>query len=251
MPVGYVYTSFVSTSPAILFGGTWEQLDGVFLRAAKDTKTGGSDTRTLTTSNLPSHSHSFSTPSHTHSVTVPSHTHSFSGSASHKHTFTGTSVAAHNHSFSGSQSHSHNPALNDGTSSRFICMQNLTAVDNGNYGYPEIFESLSWNSASSVSGGFWAPYTNKNIDWGSTRYTTTSTVSISGTTGNAGSHTPAGTIGNTSVTISGTTESNTSSSSTSGSGGSSTGNTTNSAGSGTAFNNMPAYQDIYAWRRIA
>lgn len=42
-PVGAVYISYVSTSPASLFGGTWEQLTGVFLRAANDTNTGGAD----------------------------------------------------------------------------------------------------------------------------------------------------------------------------------------------------------------
>lgn len=35
--------SFNSTSPATLFGGTWTQLTGVFLRADTNTNTGGSD----------------------------------------------------------------------------------------------------------------------------------------------------------------------------------------------------------------
>lgn len=41
-PVGRVYASFDPTSPVDLFGGKWEKLSGV-LRAANDTKTGGSD----------------------------------------------------------------------------------------------------------------------------------------------------------------------------------------------------------------
>lgn len=56
-PVGYVYISFVNTSPASMFGGTWTQLTNVFPRFASDTTTGGSDTVTLTTSEMPSHSH--------------------------------------------------------------------------------------------------------------------------------------------------------------------------------------------------
>lgn len=44
-PVGAVYISYVNTSPASLFGGTWSQMTGV-LRMAKDVSTGGSDTHT-------------------------------------------------------------------------------------------------------------------------------------------------------------------------------------------------------------
>ena len=43
-PVGSIYISFNSTSPATLFGGTWAQLTGAFLRADTNTNTGGSDT---------------------------------------------------------------------------------------------------------------------------------------------------------------------------------------------------------------
>lgn len=59
-PVGAVYISYVSTSPASLFGGSWEQITGYFLRAANDTNTGGEDTVTLTSaqSGLRAHSHS-------------------------------------------------------------------------------------------------------------------------------------------------------------------------------------------------
>lgn len=56
-PVGAVYISYTSTSPAQLFGGTWTQITDRFLRAANDTATGGSDTHTLTTAQMPSHTH--------------------------------------------------------------------------------------------------------------------------------------------------------------------------------------------------
>lgn len=58
-PVGAVYISYVNTSPATLFGGSWTQITGRFLRAATDVSTGGSDTVTLTAaqSGLPSHAH--------------------------------------------------------------------------------------------------------------------------------------------------------------------------------------------------
>lgn len=60
-PVGSIYMSVDSTSPATLFGGTWERIQDRFLLAASDTynagTTGGSSTTTLTVENLPSHSH--------------------------------------------------------------------------------------------------------------------------------------------------------------------------------------------------
>lgn len=58
-PVGSIYQSTVSTSPATLFGGTWEQLSGRFLIAANSTysagSTGGEASHTLTVNEMPSH----------------------------------------------------------------------------------------------------------------------------------------------------------------------------------------------------
>lgn len=70
-PVGAYYISSNSTSPASLFGGTWTQITNRFIYAAGSGytvgATGGSTTKTLTTNNLPSHSHSCGRAgSHTH-----------------------------------------------------------------------------------------------------------------------------------------------------------------------------------------
>ena len=60
-PVGSIYLSVNSTSPASLFGGTWTQIKDVFLLGAGDTysngATGGSATHTLNTNEMPSHEH--------------------------------------------------------------------------------------------------------------------------------------------------------------------------------------------------
>lgn len=56
-PVGSVYLSWSPTSPASLFGGTWAQIAGRFLRAANDTATGGADTNTLAVAQSPNHTH--------------------------------------------------------------------------------------------------------------------------------------------------------------------------------------------------
>ena len=81
-PVGSIYMSVTSTSPSVLFGGTWEQIQGRFLvgsgsnGAAGDESlnptagnTGGKATVTLTSaqSGVPSHSHDFTQPT----VTTP------------------------------------------------------------------------------------------------------------------------------------------------------------------------------------
>lgn len=61
-PVGAIYISARSTSPASLFGGTWEQVKDRFLLAAGSSyaaaSTGGAATVTLTTDQIPSHTHS-------------------------------------------------------------------------------------------------------------------------------------------------------------------------------------------------
>jgi hypothetical protein len=60
-PIGAIYISTVETSPASLFGGTWNRLKDRFLIAAGDTfeagSTGGSSSVTLTKDQLPSHTH--------------------------------------------------------------------------------------------------------------------------------------------------------------------------------------------------
>lgn len=66
-PVGAIYISASSASPAALFGGNWVQLTETFLFAASDLQaispaynggdTGGEFTHTLTTDEMPSHTH--------------------------------------------------------------------------------------------------------------------------------------------------------------------------------------------------
>ena len=58
-PIGYIYMSTSSTSPATLFGGSWTQITGRFLYGNTSAGgTGGADTVALnSTSYLPSHAH--------------------------------------------------------------------------------------------------------------------------------------------------------------------------------------------------
>lgn len=83
-PVGAIYISTVSTSPATLFGfGTWEQLpNDVYLKSMGSSglplDVSGSNTHTLTVSELPAHQHNHTpvgTISSTFTGTATSHTH--------------------------------------------------------------------------------------------------------------------------------------------------------------------------------
>lgn len=56
-PVGAVYISYNSTSPASLFGGSWTPITGRFPYFNAGTSTGGSNTHTLSKNEIPSHVH--------------------------------------------------------------------------------------------------------------------------------------------------------------------------------------------------
>lgn len=62
-PVGSIYMSVNSTSPATLFGGTWSQLKDRFLLGCGDAysngATGGDATHTLSIDEIPSHNHGY------------------------------------------------------------------------------------------------------------------------------------------------------------------------------------------------
>ena len=62
-PVGSIYISVNSTNPKVLFGGTWEQIQGKFLLGMSSSypagSSGGESEHTLTTAEIPDHTHSF------------------------------------------------------------------------------------------------------------------------------------------------------------------------------------------------
>ena len=56
-PVGAIYSSANSTSPASLFGGNWTQITDAALRGATWVGYSGSDTHALSVNEMPEHSH--------------------------------------------------------------------------------------------------------------------------------------------------------------------------------------------------
>ena len=94
-PVGSIYMSVNNIDPSVVFGGTWQQIKDKFLLASGDTyengATGGEATHTLTTNEIPSHNHDYTTP-----TTVDGHVLTESEIPSHRHavnTFTITNSA--------------------------------------------------------------------------------------------------------------------------------------------------------------
>ena len=83
-PVGSIYMSVNSTSPEVLFGGTWEQIQGKFLLGMSSSypagSTGGEATHTLTEAEIPSHRHSIPSLSGS-AASDGAHTHNVSGGA--------------------------------------------------------------------------------------------------------------------------------------------------------------------------
>ena len=256
-PVGSIYWSSNNTNPANLFGGTWTQIKDRFILAAGDYysngATGGAATVTLTISNMPNHSHSF-TPSGTvssHTHTGPSHTHSFTPSGtvgSHTHSFTPSgTVDSHTHSFTPSgtvSSHSHTI----GSSDSYIGVSDVSSGDN-------VFEDVGDCGAYNATGHWrFRKYVFKSGAIGSTA------PSFSGTEGTTGPTAPSfsgteGTTGPTAPSFSGT-EGTTSAAGTGNTGATTpsftgTAGYTGSNGSGSSFSILPPYIVKYCWERTA
>ena len=98
-PVGAIYQSTGSTSPASLFGGSWERIQGRFLLGTSSsysvTATGGEAKHTLTESEMPRHRHWGSDSGHNFLIDLNKHVVSdefamlTSSTASYKYAVTG------------------------------------------------------------------------------------------------------------------------------------------------------------------
>lgn len=242
-PVGSIYTSVNSTDPSTLFGGTWERFgkgkvlvgvdedDSDFSEA---NKTGGEKTHTLTTNEMPSHTHTQNSHTHTigsHTHSVPAHSH---GLNSHTHSFSDTtsSAGSHTHSVSGTAasagSHVHNLEL-------YRCDREASGY--GAYGG----DGRGFNNRLMVS----APANTYDIASAGTH-----THRVSGTAASAGSHThtvsgttgaASGSTANSSALISGSATPTCSST---------TATNNNTGGSG-SHNNLQPFITVFIWVRTA
>ena len=239
-PIGSLYWSSDSTDPGEIFGGTWGQIKDKFILAAGDSynngDTGGSKTVTLTTANMPSHTHSF-TPKGTvtvssHSHTLNSHTHSFTPSgtvSSHSHNFRNTSLTS-----SSGSSLSVLEFANSGTGSSSYTYAAYSQYPSGTvYGSPSLlrdFTISNYTTASVTDRKYLVNGYPSNANVLGIANATPTFTGTAGTTGAAsgstGSATPTGTFTGTA-------------------------GTTGSAGTGNAFSILPPYIVKYCWERTA
>lgn len=214
-PVGSIYMSVSSTSPADIFGGTWERIQGRFLLSATDNgssgasqaagNTGGEASHTLTKSEMPQHNHTFRGTEVSTGNDDPGHTHSLND---HKHKYDHPNGSTNGSSVSWDQmpSHSHSQYVtaNDGSNPR---------RDYNDDHWSNIYAQTSTGSAGSGSSHSHVIGT----------YQTDTGGSSASTGGRSAYH-------KHKVTASGTIE---------------------NEGSGGAHNNMPPFLSVYMWKRTA
>ena len=112
-PVGSIYMSVNSTSPATLFGGTWEQIKDRFLLSAGDTytagSTGGEATHTLTVDEMPVHNHNYNSPLAVWGPTTTNNGFTYVGGTHWEGSDTAGGNYAHTANTGGNQSHNNMP----------------------------------------------------------------------------------------------------------------------------------------------
>ena len=227
-PVGSIYMSVTNTSPSTLFGGTWVQIKDTFLLAAGTNHTagttGGEETHTLTTAEMPTHNHTFTGTAHSHGLN--NHTHTYDKSATTTGASSGNTGAASGNTGSTTltlnqiPSHSHGIRLEYGT----ISSLTIDPKTDGRYQQVTNKTDYPYQTYGSESKGGGQGHThslnNHTHSLNSHTHSITLTSTNSGkASGNTADATQGGTIGN--------------------------------AGSGNAHNNMPPYLAVYVWKRTA
>lgn len=181
-PVGSIYMSANSANPSTLFGGSWEAwgsgrvpvgVDSVDTDFNTAEKEGGEKTHSLTTTEMPSHTHDFT-------GTASSHTHTFTGTNKN----TGTVSAQHTHSGTTSSNGNHSHTANGGSG----------LVGSG---------TLGNDAKIAQTGGSYRSGLSTNTTGAHTHTMTTSNPSANHTH----NYTPSGKNANTSITPEGTNSS--------------------------------------------
>jgi len=259
-PVGSIYISTSSTNPGTIFAGTtWtafgtgRTLVGVNVNNTSFStveKTGGSSSVTLTTAQLPSHTHGIPALSGT-AASAGAHTHTLTASGTVSSTFTGSSATsssagAHTHSVSGT-------AASAGAHQHYTTNTSTVAVDtfinNTTAQNSAIRHQNNGSSTTQAYGLQYALAYGGTANSGLTSSNGAHTHSVSATAGSAGAHTHT-------LTATGTVTSTfTGSSATTSSAGahthtvSTTAATSNATGSGSSVSVQNPYITVYMWKR--
>ena len=264
-PVGSIYMSVNSTSPATLFGGTWTQLKDRFLLGVGDTyttveNTGGAASQnytpagtvgshTLTTAEIPSHTHGLN--NHVHSVGAHAH-----GLNNHVHSVGAHAHGLNNHVHSvGAHAHGLNSHVHSGPSHTHTGSAGGVTLTN------PVFYTSNTASGSSfkISGGSgdWYRQTGLgNSGTGNTGGASGSTANSSafntggntGNTANSSAFNTGGNTGNTANSAAFNTGGNTGNTTSTGSGG---GHNHGFTGTAATISTLPPYLTVYMWKRTA
>lgn len=220
-PIGAIYMTTTDINPNTLFPSTtWAQIKDTFLLCAGDVyslgTTGGEATHTLTSDEMPSHTHTFTGSSATTGNVSQGHTHS---GPSHSHTVNSHSHSGPSHTHTG-PAHGHYPS--NGASNGFTTFDVSTDRNGTGVGY-------------TTARTYWAGYSGSTSSAGT------------GSTGSAGTGSTGGSSPGTSAAGTGATG---------GISANHTHNVTakgsnSSTGGGGAHNNMPPYKVINCWERVA
>lgn len=236
-PVGSLYWSSKSTNPSALFGGTWVQIKDKFVLACGDTykttgATGGASTVTLTTSNMPSHTHSF-TPSGT--ITMNAHSHNFTPKGTVSSSFTGTSTTTGGMSQNATGAFQ-NVTRGVNTVANAITTPLTPSVGDNNGAYTQGCFSIGDRIDGDTINLYTPDHVNANSSPASLRIDVSHTHDV----------TAKGSVSSSFIGSLSSTTSTTSTGSFTGSSG-----TTGTSGSGTSFSIMPPYVVKYCWERTA
>ena len=185
-PIGSIYISTSMTTAEqvnTVIGGKWEAYGSDKVLRGTTTKaevTGGSDTVTLTTDNLPSHNHSFTPAGSVASTFKGTAVNSGTQSANHTHTFSGTTV--------GSGGHSHTVGFQD--DKRIVNGHMQFAINLSGGTHSVVPSGISTGNTSSV-GNHTHTYSgttaaNNVSHYHSVTAAGTVTSTFTGTTGNTG-----------------------------------------------------------------
>ena len=144
-PIGSLYWSSSSKSPAELFGGTWTQIKDRFILAAGNTfavkQTGGEETHTLTVAEMPSHSHGGKTSAPGNNKTgKPSKTTTGNNSQAHQHSIpklsgTALTCSSHTHTITVNGDSGGGNGANGSVNMKGQAIRWITTTSNGDHGH--------------------------------------------------------------------------------------------------------------------
>ena len=239
-PINSVYMSYDNVDPSTIFGGEWQRIKGRFLVGVdEDDNTfndagvsGGEKVTTLDITQIPSHSHVFTgqTIAHTHSATSANNSQQTTSSTSISHTHGGTTDSKNiSHTHTGTTSTNGSHKHNTQGYRQLAKDEYVIGTRNGMARNNIKTDPVDSNNPIQSSGSHNHTFTTSSSGGSHTHSFTT------GSAGGSHTHTVAAhnhsvTVANSNILPKGTIS---------------------ETGESQSHNNLPPYETVYMWRRIA